>query len=53
MSRITYCSLEEAWGDNYIKNNKESPPDLPPELSSRENVNKQIFKNKYDLLNEK
>ena len=19
MSRITYCSLEEAWGDNYIK----------------------------------
>jgi hypothetical protein len=48
MSRVTYCSLEEAWGDNYIK--KENPP---PEKASKENVNTQIYKNKYDLLNEK
>ena len=48
MSRITYCSLEEAWGDNYIK--KENPP---PEKASRDNVNNQIYKNKYDLLDEK
>ena len=48
MSRVTYCSLEEAWGDNYIK--KEN---LPPEKASKDNVNTQIYKNKYDLLNEK
>ena len=48
MSRVTYCSLEEAWGDNYIK--KENPP---PDKASKENVNTQIYKNKYDLLNEK
>ena len=48
MSRVTYCSLEEAWGDNYIK--KENPP---PEKASKDNVNTQIYKNKYDLLNEK
>ena len=48
MSRVTYCSLEEAWGDNYIK--KENPP---PEKASKDNVNTQLYKNKYDLLNEK
>ena len=48
MSRVTYCSLEEAWGDNYIK--KENPP---PEKASKDNINTQIYKNKYDLLNEK
>lgn len=45
MSRVSYCSLEEAWGNDIQENLNQVP------RNSRDNVNTQI--NKYKLLMDK
>ena len=43
MSKISYCSLEEAWGDMYVKNNKNT------EVSTLKDMNNNnIYNRKYD-----
>ena len=52
MSKISYCSLEEAWGDSFnrkdINNNeKQTTTNQYPE---KQNNNKLYERNKYDNL---
>ena len=48
MSRISYCSLEEAWG-NSSSINKQNDDDIPQKTKN----NERIFNNKYETLEDK
>jgi len=59
MSKINYCSLEEAWGDSYkktlenntIRNNNPNPENVI-NIYQENKQNKQYQENKYDSLDE-
>lgn len=51
MSKISYCSLEEAWGESYNKKNNDSS-NLENENENNNSSNNTITnRNKYDTLN--
>ena len=56
MSKISYCSLEEAWGTSYTKNinddistNKDINKDINKNIDNIQNNN--VLNDKYDYLN--
>jgi hypothetical protein len=60
MSKMSYCSLEEAWGDSYSKNNNENINDNITNNSNNSNNdvkgiqnNRITNRDKYETLNQK
>ncbi len=48
MSKISYCSIEEAWGTSFDRQKNNNNPQISND--SNENM---FNRNKYDMLNEK
>jgi hypothetical protein len=50
MSKISYCSLEEAWGDSYSQKNKINNSNNE-EIDNKKDTNNKLYdRNKYDKL---
>ena len=47
---MTYCSLEEAWGDNYVQNSSDNPPKIKPDNGNQYSTDLEPQSNDHSKL---